>query len=263
LSPVVRLDLGPDERASAVTGDAQGRILVAGTAATGVNSDGTPKRGAYVQRLSPSGARDFSWGASHYAHPYAAEVVVTDLEMQGTQPVLAGHLRHPPGMGDAGVLARFTDSGQLDLSFGNPGANGWAVLPGNASTHVRLSALAVQPDLQLQVAGQMVDTSGDALSLHGRLSATGRQLAPILTANALPAYDTPELPAQLLIRADNSPLLFGTAGRSGGEVGYGQVLPAYDTATPTDLMEKQRHVPYGMVPFLMPLPFRPRGHASC
>lgn len=231
---LVRLNLGPDDRASAVTEDTQGRILVAGTVAIRKTADGSPRRDVYVQRLTSSGLRDYSWNASYYAHPYAAEVVVTDLEMQGTQPVLAGYLRHPSSMGDAGLLVRFTESGQLDPSFGDPGAGGWGViLPGDASTHKRLSALAVQPDLQLQVAGYTVDVSGDARSLHTRFSASGRPIGPVLTANALPATGG-EVPTALLIRADNSPLLLGTVTPGvGAELGYAQVLPANDYSAPT------------------------------
>jgi uncharacterized delta-60 repeat protein len=148
-----------DFSASAVALQPDGRIVVAGTRYDDVNIN------AYfaLARYTANGTLDSSFGStgelltgfSDYPGGAAA------LALQPDGRIVAADMRcDVAGNNDYFWLARYTGSGAPDPSFGSGGE----VLTEFGVTAAPI-ALALQPDGQIVVAGQMYDTCGTAFTL--------------------------------------------------------------------------------------------------
>jgi uncharacterized delta-60 repeat protein len=148
------VNTGPSGTAYAVALQTDGKIVVAGTPATG-GSAGT------VARYTPTGALDTSFGNGGSA-------AVSFFKSQGTN-LLAVALDSSGKIvvaGNAG-LARLTSSGSLDTSFGNKGE---VLTPMGAE----LDAVVIEPNGQILAAGWAnTNGSGASFGVLARYNANG------------------------------------------------------------------------------------------
>jgi uncharacterized delta-60 repeat protein len=168
--------------ASAVTIDAQGRIIAAGRSATGVNYDFA------LARYNPNGSLDTSFNGTGKvtrdlfgADDVAAEVAI---DPQG-RIVVAGTSR--AGGDDDFSVARFDASGNLDTSFsgsdGSPGFTNVDFTPVGADEDTDY-AMAIDGQGRIVLAGETAQPSGTDFAL-ARLNSDGSRDATFGT-NAAP-----------------------------------------------------------------------------
>jgi uncharacterized delta-60 repeat protein len=138
-----RVDIGVAAgTATAVAIDSQGRIVVAGTAATAPFP--RAESGLALARLLPDGSLDASFGNGGVT---SAAIAGASLEARGV--ALAGDgaiLVSTPYRTSSGAdlaVARFSESGSLDAGFGS---NGIARTSGTGASIENVGPIAVQPD---------------------------------------------------------------------------------------------------------------------
>ena len=116
------LNLGDDSVALAVALQSDGKIVITGSQAPGLQ---VPN--ALIARLTPSGALDTSFnGSGAYAHQYAigaANSSFNGVAVQSNGDIVAAGAATNGNTGADAIVARFTKSGGIDTSFGNGGPN--------------------------------------------------------------------------------------------------------------------------------------------
>ncbi len=160
----------PNEKADDVALDPSGRIYVSGLTTRNIGTTKKPNYQSHptVVRLMSNGSIDSTWGVAGVATAsMTANLDVTPLALQTNGAVLVAT------RGGSGVaVARFTSSGQPDLSYGGTGSVTWPV-PGGV-TYLR--ALAVDSSNRLYLAPWYVGPTNRSslmrLTASGALDAT-------------------------------------------------------------------------------------------
>lgn len=152
--------LGPDDKAFAVTLQADGKILVAGSASTG-QPNGTTMA---MVRLYSNGTIDRTFGTDGTANSVfgSGSERANGLAVQADGNIVVAL--------NSFTLTRFTTSGNVDTSFGTNGRVTTPFAGGNAFA----SSLLIQPDGKYVVAGQVTMNGSTAQDFAmARYSPTG------------------------------------------------------------------------------------------
>ena len=132
-----------------------------------------------LARLTANGLFDAAFGAPatpgsiHHALPGGDVAFVDTFEMQSDGKLLVGGTGRQTGFIDYDFfVARFTETGQLDPTYSGDGV-AWIAIDNGGAHDDSLSAMAIQPDDRIVLAGQSADGSGDADTGLARLTTTG------------------------------------------------------------------------------------------
>ena len=171
---IVPVGTGTQAAGQAVAIDPSGRIVVAGYA-----EDTSNAQQLMVLRLNPDGSPDLAFGSGG--------MVVQQLGMgTGAQSEARAVALQPDGKivlvgdgtgtgatgGDSVLLARLNADGSFDGSFGS-GGDVLIQLGAGAHPNSAASAVALQPDGQIVIAGNATGSGGDGQLLVARLSPAG------------------------------------------------------------------------------------------
>ncbi len=145
---------GADNVVNAVTVQADGRIVVAGAFAS---VHGTPR--SSVARLNSDGSLDTTFGDSLLE----ADSPVNAVAVQADGKILIGGIFSTVNGSSRGNIARLNSDGSLDTTFGN----------GLAGASGTVTALAVQPDGKVLLAGTFSTVNGSSRGNIARLNSNG------------------------------------------------------------------------------------------
>jgi len=224
----VQTDLGGDDGIVGVVFQAGGKIVAVGSS----NATGTLR--FTLARYTAAGQLDSSFGAGGIANPSLGRpAYLEDVTTHQGKPLAVGHVIDPGG--DDFALARYTDNGSLDTSFGdvdpnNPLLRTGTVIsnrPGDDLAH----AVAVYPSGGayqdcIVVAGEVQNTFAVArYQPDGSLDPAFGSGGLVQTLNAFAAYS-------VAIQPDGKIVAAGLDGLPSG--GYGFFIARYDTSGNVD-----------------------------
>jgi len=151
---VVTTHVGSDDNCGAVTIDGSGRILVGGLE-SGFDPDGVRRGGEYLLRYNQNGTLDAGFGTGgvvYLVNPsgwFGQKAVGVAVQADG-QIVTGGKFNDNADQQSQFVAMRVSTTGSLDTGYGT---GGWASAPVGYGSSGNASALALEPDGRLVLAG--------------------------------------------------------------------------------------------------------------